>query len=198
MKKHIIILSVFMFTSLMCLKAQGSLELTHRNEMKLNLASTLFLTFPELSYEYILTQDFSVGAAIGLDLQSEKTNFDYKYKFTPFARWFFGDNFGDRINPATGLFLEVSSAVGAQEVKIRHLVGGSKKIWEYNYENKFAAGLCLAMGWKYLSKNNWTTELFLGVGRNFIFYEYEKDDLYDPDPNQVLYPRLGICIGKRF
>ena len=54
------------------------------------------------------------------------------------------------------------------------------------------AELGLAVGWKYLSKNNWTGELFLGLGRNFV---YDKDFLND---DISLNSRIGISIGRQF
>ncbi|NLA63235.1 MAG: hypothetical protein GX857_08465, partial [Bacteroidales bacterium] len=55
MTKLTIVLSVFILTSLFCLKAQEDLELTQRHELKLNLGSSVFIAFPELSYEYLLS-----------------------------------------------------------------------------------------------------------------------------------------------
>ncbi len=51
-------------------------------------------------------------------------------------------------------------------------------------ETNMGAGLGIAIGWKYLSRNNWIGEIYLGGGRDFI--------------NDGGYPRLGISIGKRF
>ena len=49
-------------------------------------------------------------------------------------------------------------------------------------------GMGLALGWKYLSRNNWTGEIFSGVGRNFN-YDYIESKIYIC---------IGISIGKRF
>ena len=46
------------------------------------------------------------------------------------------------------------------------------------------AGLGLAIGWKYISQNNWVGEVYTGLGRDFV--------------NDGAYQRLGITIGKRF
>ncbi|MFA5657231.1 MAG: hypothetical protein WDA37_10855, partial [Dysgonamonadaceae bacterium] len=65
MRKLTTVLSVFLLTSLFCLNAQEDLELRHRHELKLNLGSSVFLAFPEVSYEYLLSEDMTVGAAMG-------------------------------------------------------------------------------------------------------------------------------------
>ena len=92
MTKLTIVLSVFMLTSLFCLKAQEDLELTHRHELKFNFGSAVIAAFPEVSYEYILTQSLSVGSAMGLGFNTDDLD-EFSFRVTPFARWFFGNNF---------------------------------------------------------------------------------------------------------
>lgn len=62
-------------------------------------------------------------------------------------------------------------------------------------EPKFLAGLALALGFKFVTKRNWSAELFLGMGNSFVYTESEEDKY---NPKTPLYPRLGISIGKRF
>ena len=184
MKKTTVILSLFILANLFCLKAQDDNELTNRHELKLNLGTSVFMAFPEVSYEYLLSEDMSVGAAVGFGFDTQE--FDgYSFRATPFLRWFFGRSMRQ---PAAGFFLEANAAMGTQDIYI------------YNYnppmesylkdKSMFTAGLGLAVGWKYLSKNNWVGDLFLGMGRNFI-YDKQNDDT-------SLYPRIGVSIGKRF
>ena len=179
MKKTTILFSLLLFTSVLYSNAQENIGLTHRHEIKLNLGSTLF-SFPEVSYEYILSEDITVGAAVGFSLTNNISD-DYKFKTTPFVRWFF---IPEDQQPATGFFLEANGLMGSQDI-YKYNSSTESQVKEYNH---FAAGLGLAGGWKYLSKNNWTAELFLGGGRNFI---------YDNAQNPV-YGRFGIYIGKRF
>ena len=178
MKKTTLIISLLLITGFMFLKAQESLGLTHRHELMLNLGSTVILSFPEVSYEYILSEDITVGAAMRLSFDKEDgTGFNTK----PFARWFLRSK---HQQPATGFFLEAHSALGTQYVyDIKSSMGK---------EAMFAAGAGLAVGWKYLWRKNWTGELFLGLGRNFI---YDKEIVNEDISN---YLRIGISIGKRF
>ena len=185
MKKTIVIFSLFLLTSLFCIKAQKKIELTHRHELKLNLLTSV-VSFPEVSYEYILSNDFSVGAAMRLGFDKED---GVGFNATPFARWFFCRK--DR-QPATGFFLEANGAVGTQYIYSTYSLIGSNDYSRTEKEAMFAAGIGLAAGWKYLSKNNWASELFLGLGRNFI---YDKKNLEDDASH---YLRIGLCIGKRF
>ena len=185
MKRLTVILSFFILTSLLCLKAQVSLGLTHRHELKLNLLTSV-LSFPEVSYEYIFSNDFSVGAAMLLGFDKED---GVGFRATPFARWYFCRK--DR-QPATGFFLEANGAVGTQYIYSTYSLIGSDVYWKTEKDAMFAVGLGLAVGWKYLLGKNWTGELLLGLGRNFI---YDKIILEDDVSG---YLRIGICIGKRF
>ena len=193
MTKLTIVLSVFMLTSLFCLNAQEDFELKHRHELKLNLGSSVFIAFPEVSYEYLLSEDMTVGTSVGFGFDTEDSD-GYRFRATPFLRWFFGDInwWGLRSrgmqHPATGFFLEANGAVGSLDVYSYDYI---------NYRNVytkekslFTGGMGFAFGWKYLSKNNWTAELYSGAGRNF---NYDKDYF-----DSKIYLRLGISIGKRF
>ena len=193
MQKVSIVLFLFFLSNAVCLQAQEELELTHRHELKLNLGSSVFIAFPEISYEYLLSEDMTVGAAVGFGFDTEDS-YGYSFKATPFLRWFFGDInwWGLRSkgmqHPATGFFLEANGAVGSLDVYSYDYIDYSNV---YTKEKSlFTGGLGFAFGWKYLSKNNWTAELLTGAGRNF---NYDKDNF-----DSKIYLRMGISIGKRF
>ena len=187
MKKIIVILSFFMLTSLFFLKAQEYLELTHRHELKLNMGTSVFFAFPEVSYEYLISDDMSVGTSVGFGLYTDTEEGDgYNFKATPYLRWFFNRSIRQ---PAAGFFLEANAAIGSQDIY-------SYDYTDYNYKSIkeksiTTGGMGLAAGWKYLSRNNWVGEIYGGAGRNF---KYDKE--YD-DSNRI-YARIGISIGKRF
>ena len=176
MKKTTLILSLLLLTGFIFVEAQESPELTHRHELMLNIGSTVILSFPEVSYEYILSDYITLGAAMRLSFDKED---GIGFNTRPFARWFLRSK--DQ-QPATGFFLEAHTALGTQYVyDIKSSMGK---------EAMFAAGVGLALGWKYLWKKNWTGELFLGLGNNFI---YDKEITTDN-----VYLRIGVSIGKRF
>lgn len=143
------------------------------NEVKLNLATTIFGLYPEISYERILNEDFSVGASAGIGL-----NHDYPLDFsiTPYARWFFGGTSTNLQKYGAGFFIEATGSVFSHNENERELYQESSK--------DVGAGLGLALGWKYVSKNNWVGEVYGGAGRDFV--------------NDYAYPRFGITLGKRF
>ena len=153
------------------------------NEVKLNLGTTIFGLYPEVSYERIMDSDISLGASAGIGLGND----DYLMKFSliPYFRWFFGGNSKSLEKYGSGFFIEANGAVFSrgEDMIYRSEPGGSTQ-YSQNSKNIVGAGLGLALGWKYLSQNNWVGELYFGGGRDFT--------------NDSGYPRFGISIGKRF
>lgn len=143
------------------------------NEVKLNLATTIFGKYPEISYERLINEDFSVGTSLGFSL--DKDEYPFNFGLIPYARWFFGGNSNNLQKYGAGFFIEANTAFLSTET--------------YNYDgnnSKLSLGAGLAIGWKYVSLNNWVGEINLGAGRNF------------DSTNEIVYSRFAITIGKRF
>lgn len=159
--------------------------LTKKNEVKLNLPVTIFGSFPEVSYERIISEDFTVGASVGFSLKEESSYAEIDFMAIPYARWFFGGNSEAMQKYAAGFFIEASAAIisGQNNVYYAEVPGGSK-MQKYG-DDYTGIGLGVAIGWKYVTRNSWVGEILLGVGKNFS------------DSNES-YPRIGISIGKRF
>ena len=150
-----------------------------RNELKLNVGSTIFGLFPEVSYERIISEDFSIGGSAGINLSDEYT---LQYTITPYARWFFGGNSTSLQKYGAGFFMELNAAVFGNEDYDRSYSDYGTDLWKAEYN--LGAGVGLAIGWKYISRNNWIAEVYMGAGRDFV--------------NDSAYPRGGITLGKRF
>lgn len=151
---------------------------TKLNEVKLNLGTTIFGLFPEITYERVLNEDFSLGASAGINIGDD---YPLDFALTPYARWFFGGNSVNLQKFGAGFFIEANGSVFSQKNDYSDYNSNT-----YNSYNKTetGAGLGLALGWKYLSKNNWIGEIYMGGGRDFV--------------NDSGYPRMGLTIGKRF
>lgn len=154
------------------------LGLNGNNELKLNLAYTIG-GFPEINYERILKDDMSVGLAVIIGLEKEA---EYAFGIIPNYRIYFGGK------KANGFFIEGNAAV------ISSTRFGSYYVYDY-YSNKYSYygdksqtnfGLGAAAGAKFLTKNGFVGEIYVGAGR-----------LFGSD-NVDAYPRAGITIGKRF
>jgi hypothetical protein len=150
------------------------------NELKLNLVYTI-AGFPELNYERIIKDDMSVGLAVLVGLEN---NSEYSFGMMPNYRVYFG------AKKANGFFIEANAAI----------ISNRESYYDYNYTSYPAGhnpytfretkvntnfGLGAAAGAKFLTKNGFVGEIFLGVGRLF---GNSVDDAY---------PRAGITIGKR-
>lgn len=148
------------------------------NEVKLNLATTIFGSYPEISYERILDSDMSVGASVGVGLGEDYLS-NFNLALMPYFRWFFGGSHAALQKYGAGFYLEANGAVYSQDYDAYE--GGYDSVIS---NSGTGAGLGLAVGWKYLTKNNWVGDFYFGAGRDFV--------------NDGAYPRMGISIGKRF
>lgn len=153
------------------------------NEVKLNLGTTIFGLYPEITYERILSEDFAIGASAGIALDPD--NYLLNFALTPYARWYFGGKSDNLQKYGAGFFIEANGSLFSGNVEKRQVytTDGYTSV-TVNTEDAFGAGLGLGIGWKYLSKNNWVGEFLIGAGRDFV--------------NDGAYPRMGISIGKRF
>lgn len=145
------------------------------NEVKLNLPTTIFALYPEVSYERLLNSDISLGASVGINLADE---YMMDFAFTPYFRWFFGGNSKSLDKYGAGFFIEANGSLFSPVNDTNLVIDGE------TIEEDLGAGLGLGLGWKYITKNDWVGEILFGGGRDFV--------------NDGAYPRMGISIGKRF
>ena len=185
MKKHaLLIIALFVCLSMFSQKTYRALgwKLSRdipQNELKLNLGTTIFGSFPEITYERILNSDISVGASLGVALEEDV--YVANFLFSPYVRWFFGGNSENLRKYGAGFFIEANGGIfNTYEDELFY--DGSSSQWKE--ESVMGVALGLPVGWKYISQNNWVGEVYTGLGRDFI--------------NDGAYPRLGITIGKRF
>lgn len=143
-----------------------------KNELKLNLAYGL-VGILEINYEYILENDFGIGLAANYSFRDEP---NFQYQFIPYFRFYPMVKMR-----GAGFFVEANAAVMA--IVNQDYTDGSGSS---QGETSVGGGLGLATGFKFLSRNNYIAEFYIGAGT--VFGDY----------NTELYPRLGITMGKRF
>lgn len=148
------------------------------NELKINLAYTIG-GFPEINYERILKDDMSVGLAVLIGLENDT---EYSFGVTPNFRVYFGGK------KANGFFIEGNAAViSASNYGSYYDYNPNTNVYTYYGDKKQTNfGLGAAAGAKFLTKNGFVGEVYLGAGR-----------LFGSD-NVDAYPRAGVTIGKRF
>ena len=151
------------------------------NEIKLNLAYTI-AGIPEINYERILKDDMSVGLAVMVGLEDDA---DFSFAIIPNYRIYFGNK------KANGFFIEGNASVlNTRDYDYYYL---SSSYYNGTYQqrkerNITSFGLGAAAGGKFLTRNGFLGEAYLGVGRSFG----------RNSNNNEAYPRVGITIGKRF
>ena len=185
MKKSIILFLVVLFSLSVYPQQPGKVTLewgsgkeqVKLNEVKLNLATTIFGSYPEVSYERVLDSDMSVGVSAGVGLADE---YSLNFALIPYFRWFFGGSHEALQKYGAGFYLEANGAFFSREYQDFDIYDN----YSSTTTSEIGTGLGLAIGWKYLTKNNWVGDFYLGAGRDFT--------------NDGAYPRFGISIGKRF
>lgn len=147
-------------------------------EIKLDVFDILALKALDVSYEYIMNSESSVGVSVLLNFEKKSSSFRYNENFalTPYYRQqlfekgnvkFFGELFG---------------SLNSGDIKLEDIVPGSN---DDTYTD-FAFGL--GFGGKYVSNKGFVVDFVGGLGRN----------LFNTDVSRNVVPRVGISVGKQF
>jgi hypothetical protein len=146
-------------------------DINKKHEIKINALTVLVAKWIDVSYERLIDEESSFG--IAATINTDKTESDLNYSLTPYYRRYFSGKF------ARGFFVEGFGMLFSAE---------DRSIFSSN-SNEFETGFALgvSVGGKFVSKKGFSTELLLGVGRNFS----------DTNYNDVV-GRIGISVGYRF
>lgn len=146
-------------------------DINKKHELKINALTLLAAKWIDVSYERLIDEESSYGIAATINTDTEES--DLKYSLTPYYRRYFSGKF------ARGFFVEgFGMLFGANDT-------GFFSSEPDNSETGFALGI--SVGGKFVSKKGFTTELLLGIGRNFA----------DSQHNEAV-GRIGISLGYRF
>lgn len=184
MKKIIIVLLVL--TSIFT-QAQD-----RKNEVRLNALSVIVYKQLDLTYEYVINEESSVGLGMAFDLDKKTNNGilggNQDYAITPYYRYHLPDDIAD------GIFFETFlSANGGVNKKKQEDVPDYAELkltpddegYVYPEYSDFAFGL--GGGYKYISDSGFVGEIYGGAGRNL-------SGGYSP----AVLVRLGVSFGFRF
>ena len=154
---------------------------SYQNELRINLMMAI-LGLPELNYERYISDNMGVGLAVAISVEKAST-MSLRSMFTPFYRLYFGNK------KASGFFIEGNMAVIGQNQTISNYVYDQNGITYQTIVTTRSTtnfGFGAAVGAKFLARNGFVGEVFVGGGR-----------LLGESIDQA-YPRVGICLGKRF
>ena len=144
-----------------------------KHEIRLNMLSSM-IGLLEVNYERFLSDNTGLGIATSVSLEKKEYQ-EIRSMLLPYFRVYFSNGF------SSGAFIEANMAV-AREYYPDYRNGWNSNL--YKYQTTF--GLGTSVGYKLIGRNGIVGELSLGLGRLF------------GDSYAELYPRVGICIGKRW
>jgi hypothetical protein len=158
-------------------------DVNKKYELKINAFNLIGLSALDLSYERLINTESSYGVAVFYNFTdiNDDIGFPKKFSLTPYYRWFFSES-----TFARGFFVEGFGMLNTyQDIYYRN---NSESI-----ENDTSFALGISVGGKFITKSGFTTEVYLGVGRNLIKNENE-DDYFEFN----IVGRFGISLGYRF
>jgi hypothetical protein len=166
MKKILLITSIFVCTISLA-----------QQEVKLNIANALVLKTIDISYEYYLSKDTSVGISGLYNFEQKSADFRYNEEtmVTPYLRHYFTS---DRV---WNLFGEGFFGIGSGHKK-------SETAGESDIYKKYSdSALGISFGAKYISESGFLVDIYGGIGRNLF-----------SATSPILVPRLGVNVGWKF
>lgn len=184
--KKLIIFTLFFIT--ISSFAQEVITKNKTHELKINALNILIFKSIDISYEYLINKESSVGISFLVNLNDNDTDGPYyneTFAMTPYYRHFFSKKY------AAGFFVE---GFGMYNVQESYYYDYSSSYYNENLQNtsnktnNFALGISL--GAKFVSEKGFLFEFFAGIGRN-IFTSDNKN-------NVEIVPRLGTSLGYSF
>lgn len=156
-----------------------------KHEIKAN-ALGLLVGFGEISYEYLLNEESTLGASL---MASYDSNYFQKFGLSGAYRYYFGKGYAKGFfGEAFGLLNTVQDYEYTESV-VNFPDGSSSYSYNYNEKDITDFALGMGIGYKLVSKRGVVLEFHGGVGRN-IFDNSERD-------YQII-GRFGISAGYRF
>ena len=176
----------FLFLSILNVIAQETekeQEVEKHNELKINAFNLIAFEYIDISYEYILNEESSLGLGLLFALNNEVygiSDLRREFSITPYFRQFFGKKY------SKGFFVERFGMLhsGKDDFYIENISDpfGFYEIRDYT---DFALGI--SVGGKFVTKRGFVTEIYLGIGRDLL----NNSDL-------EVVGRGGVSIGYRF
>ncbi|NDA63270.1 MAG: hypothetical protein EBX50_14700 [Chitinophagia bacterium] len=182
-----LLLSVFVFSATLSSTALAQnkenindkkINIPVKNELRLNMLSSM-LGLLDLNYERFLSDNSGLGISTIISLEN-KENASIRSMAVPYFRVYFGNGY------ASGAFIEANAAVAREAYPFYSYMFPGMGLTDRTYQYQTNFGLGTSIGYKMVGRNGIVGEFSLGLGR-FFGNSYSE-----------FYPRLGICIGKRW
>mgnify|MGYP000569052925 FL=1 len=188
MKKTTLLILLFVSSIIIAQEKEEKYQqdINKKHELKINAFGLLVFEWLDVSYERLIDEEssFGIGALVGLDNNSDLDEYR-KFSLTPFYRRYFSNKF------ARGFFVEGFGMLHSYEDRnygYYYDNNGNYINSSRNYETKTEFAVGISVGGKFISKKGFTTEIYLGIGRN----------LAGDDNSIEAVGRGGVSFGYRF
>lgn len=183
MKKITLLILLFTTTLLVAQEKEEKYpqDINKKHEVKLNALGALAFEWLDVSYEYLINEESSFGSGLLIGFNNDPDFDEYrKFSLTPFYRRYFSNKF------ARGFFVEGFGMLHSYETNTYYYNNGNSWTSDSIDKTEFAVGI--SVGGKFVSKGGFTTEIYLGIGRNLGGDENSLEAV----------GRGGISFGYRF
>lgn len=167
--------------------SQENKEHRKSHELKINAFNILIFKSVDVSYEYLISGESSVGISFLANLNDKHNDgpdYNETVAITPYYRHFFSRRY------AWGFFMESFGMLNIQENDNYDYNSATDSYMRFSNEKTTNFALGIALGGKFVSQRGFIFEFFGGVGRNL----FTNDSRY----NNEFVPRLGASFGYRF
>lgn len=183
MKKPLLFLLFTFLVSLSVFSQETTQDNTTQdfNEIKINMTNLIGFKWLDVSYEYILNEESSIGIGTLVSIGSDEDDNDgldeYRtFSLTPYYRHFFSKKY------AQGFFVEGFAM----------LHSGKDEFYNYDsssyYDEKYTdLAIGISTGAKFVTKRGFIAEIYLGIGRDML----NQSDI-------EVVGRGGVSLGFRF
>ncbi|CAM1374096.1 conserved exported hypothetical protein [Tenacibaculum litopenaei] len=162
-----------MFAAVLFMSSLGYAQ----QEVKIDIADALIMKTIDVSYEYYISDQSSVGLSALFNFEKKSADFRYNENsmISPYFRHYFTTN--RNWNHFGEIFLGINS--GERKVEI---AGGNHVYTKYT-----DAALGVVVGTKYISNGGFVVGAYAGLGRNMF-----------SSNSYAIVPRAGVNVGYRF
>ena len=142
------------------------------NEVRLNPFALVVHAAISIEYERAILLNVGVGVMASTYFGEKRCNdiFFPTVGGMPYARWYFGGRLFSIAKPNAGFFLEANSSI-AYNHNLRNvyynIFPNEFEIW-YEETSGISWGIGLGAGFKFITRNNWSGEVSLRLGRNLV------------------------------
>ncbi len=178
---------VLLFTlSVTCFAQEEKVSSKHaekKHELKINALSLIAFSWLDVSYEYIINKESSIGMSTLISFNDNKDlnlNLYRTFSLTPYYRRYFSKKY------AKGFFIEGFGMLNSRKFDYSWFDSSIKT----KTHTDFAIGI--SAGAKFVTENGFIAEVHLGVGRNLT-----SSDYYNEVEDRIV-GRGGISLGYRF